>query len=136
MAPHAHSPPVGASERDLEGETQFYVRKMVENIKSAKALCPLDTPEKTDKATPFWNGFYEILSFTTLDAELEKAILRSSEIVRILPDIRFMMGEGEGALEVTYAERVAAAHDSTEGMTPSANFKMMALYTGCADVPL
>ncbi|KAM0559776.1 hypothetical protein ACHAPJ_004300 [Fusarium lateritium] len=100
--------------RDLEGEAQVYVKTMVENVKAAKALCPLDTPEKTDQVVPFWAGFYKVIGFTTLDLELETAVLAHPEILSLMPDIRYVMGECEGALEVTWAERVAAAKDSTE----------------------
>ncbi|KAG5754652.1 hypothetical protein H9Q70_002758 [Fusarium xylarioides] len=100
--------------RDLEVEAQVYVKTMVENIKAAKALCPLDTPEKTDQVVPFWNGFYKVIGFTTLDIELETAVLAHPDILGLMPDIRCVMGQCEGALEVTWAERVAAAQDATD----------------------
>jgi hypothetical protein len=105
--------------RDLEAEAQVYVKTMVENVKAAKALCPLDTPEKTDQVVPFWAGFYKVIGFTTLDIELETAVLSHPEILSLMPDIRYVMGECEGALEVTWAERVAAAKDTAEGMNLS-----------------
>jgi hypothetical protein len=116
MAPHVDFTPETAQGRDLESEAQVYVRKVVENTKGAKALCPLDTPEKTDQAMPFWVGFYDVIAFTTLDIELENAVLKHPEILKLMPDIRYVMGECEGALEETWAERVVAAKDSTEGM--------------------
>ncbi|KAM0349701.1 hypothetical protein ACHAPU_003530 [Fusarium lateritium] len=100
--------------RDLEGEAQVYVKTMVDNVKGAKSLCPLDTPEKTDQVVPFWAGFYKVIGFTTLDLELETAVLAHPEILNLMPDIRYVMGECEGALEVTWAERVAAARDPTD----------------------
>ncbi|KAF5631030.1 Nicotianamine synthase 3 [Fusarium sp. NRRL 25303] len=100
--------------RDLEAEGQVYVKTMVENIKAAKSLCPLDTPEKADQVVPFWDKFYKVIGFTTLDIELETAVLAHPDILGLMPDIRYVMGECEGALEVTWADRVAAAQDATD----------------------
>ncbi|CCT68257.1 uncharacterized protein FFUJ_07028 [Fusarium fujikuroi IMI 58289] len=100
--------------RDLEAEGQVCVKTMVENIKAAKSLCPLDTPEKADQVVPFWDKFYKVIGFTTLDIELETAVLAHPDILGLMPDIRYVMGECEGALEVTWADRVAAAQDATD----------------------
>lgn len=116
MAPHADFTLGTTPGRDLESEAQVYVRIVVENVKGLKKLCPLDTPEKTDRALPLWAAFYEVLAFTTLDIDLENAVLKHPEILKLMPEIRFVMGECEGALEVTWAERVMAAKDPTQGM--------------------
>lgn len=116
MAPHADSTLKATQGRDLESEARVYVHIVVENIKALKALCPLNTPEKTDRALPLWTTFYKVLAFTTLDIDLENAVLKNSDILKLMPDIRFVMGECEAGLEMTWAERVTAAKGPTEGM--------------------
>lgn len=101
--------------RDLIAEADIHVRKITINATAASLLCPLDTPEKTDEVTPFWTGFYEVLSTTTLDDELVDAILQHEDILKLMPDIRRVMGECEGALETTWAGRVASAETKAEG---------------------
>lgn len=116
MALVATSPSESYPSRDLASEAQVYVHQMITNINGASALCPLDTPEKTDQASSFFDGFYEIIAFTTLDIDHENAIINHPDIIKLMPDIRRVMGECEGALEVTWAERVAATRDSVEGI--------------------
>ncbi|KAG9239894.1 putative Nicotianamine synthase 3 [Calycina marina] len=114
MAPHAEPPLEGSQARDLESEVQVYVRKMIENVKGVKALLPIDTPEKADQVVPFWAGYYDIIAFTTLDIDLENALLESSGIRKLLPELRLVMEACEGAFETTWADRVVAARDSIE----------------------
>ncbi|KAF4628898.1 hypothetical protein G7Y89_g9253 [Cudoniella acicularis] len=100
--------------RDLAAEAQVYVRKMVSSVASLDALCPLDSPEKTEQAIPFWSQFYDVIGFSTLDIELENAILQHPDVLKLMPDLRRVMGECEVALEVTWAAKVAVARDPTE----------------------
>lgn len=101
--------------RDLAAEAQVYVLKIVSSVASLNALCPLSTPEKTEQAIPFWTQFYDVIGFSTLDIELENAILQHPNALKLMPDLRRLMGECEVALEVTWAAKVAVARDPTEG---------------------
>ncbi|OAP62553.1 hypothetical protein AYL99_01780 [Fonsecaea erecta] len=115
MVPHAISGPESTgSVRDLQSEAQYYVRKMTINITNASSLGPLDTPEKADELVALWDDFYEVIAFTTLDSELEREILEDPAIIKIMPDIRRILGESEVALEKTWADRVVAVKDPSE----------------------
>jgi hypothetical protein len=103
--------------RDLSADAQVYVHKIVSSVASLDALCPLDSSEKTQQAIPFWTQFYDVIGFSTLDIELENAILQHHEVLKLMPALRRLMGECEVALEVTWAAKVAVARDSTEGTT-------------------
>ena len=123
MAPVAVSPVVNIKiGRDVKSEADYYVQKMIKNIRGAGEYCPLDSPEKTDSATPNWRGFYDVLSSTTLDIDLENAIIKNPDIVNLLPEMRRVMGETEGALETTWAKRVTEAETSAEGKVASIKY--------------
>ncbi|PMB70828.1 putative nicotianamine synthase 4 [Beauveria bassiana] len=107
-------PQESAQRRDLEIEAQPYVQMIVENIQATKALCPLDTQYKVVKMMPSFNNVYSLLGFTTLDIDLENAVLQNQSIVKLMPDIRYVMGECEGALEVTSADKVIATSNITD----------------------
>ncbi len=55
-----------------------------------------------DQVVPFWVGYYGVIAFTTLDIEPENAVLEHPEIRKLLPDLRLVMGECEGAFETTW----------------------------------
>ena len=93
---------------------ELYVQKILASVKGASALCPIDTPAKTDELASHWLGFYEVIT-TTFNSELESAILQHPDIIKTVPEIRQILGEGEGALEMTWADRIASARSPAEG---------------------
>ncbi|KAH9904939.1 hypothetical protein F4778DRAFT_731243, partial [Xylariomycetidae sp. FL2044] len=115
MAPHAISPPESTdSLRDLKSETEVYVRRMTNGAKTLSALFPLDTAEKLDQLGPVWTPFYDVISWTTLDTDLERSVLQHPEIVKLMPDIRRILTEVEVAYEMLWADRVAATSSCEE----------------------
>ena len=119
MSPHESSPLHRPQARDLDAEVQIFVHKISSAIEVLKTLYPLDSPEKTEQATPWWNQIYDIIGFTTIDIELEKVFLNHPDILKLIPEVRQATINCEAAFEVTWSDRIALARDPTEGTTPS-----------------
>lgn len=101
--------------RDLPTEAQVYVYKIASAITVLNALYPLNSAEKVTQAVPCWNQIYDIIGFTTLDTDLENAILKHPNLVKLMPSVRRATIECEAAFEVSWADKIALARDPTDG---------------------
>ncbi|KAK4235856.1 Nicotianamine synthase 2 [Achaetomium macrosporum] len=100
--------------RDLEAEIQAYVSKVSCATAALEKLYPLDTPEKVDQAIRFWSDIYGCIAFTTLDTELEEAILTHRSMSELMPEVRRATVNCEAAFEIATARRMALARDAKE----------------------
>jgi PIN domain nuclease of toxin-antitoxin system len=103
------------SNRDLESEVGAYLS----NISSATAvlenLYPLDTPEKVEQAVGLWDRIYTAIGFTTVDTELEHAILTHRSMSKLMPEVRRATINCEAAFEIATARQTALAKDEKQG---------------------
>jgi hypothetical protein len=102
--------------RDLESEILAYVSRVSSATAALEKLYPLDTPEKVDQAVGFWDELYVYMAFTTLDTELEDAILTHRSMGELMPEVRRATINCEAAFEIATAQRMAAARDAKKGM--------------------
>jgi nicotianamine synthase len=107
--------PYEISQRDLESEIQAYVSRVSCATAALEKLYPLDTPEKADQAISFWDEIYTRIAFTTLDTELEDAILSHRSMSELMPEVRRAAVNCEAAFEIATARRMELARDAKEG---------------------
>jgi hypothetical protein len=99
----------------LELDVQAYVARVSSAAAALEQLYPLDTPEKIDQAIGFWDDLYARIAFTTLDVELEHAILGHRSMRELMPRLRRATINCEAAFEIATARRMAQARDGKEG---------------------
>jgi hypothetical protein len=101
--------------RDMESEVQAYVSEVSCATAALEKLYPLDTPEKVEQAISLWDKVYVHIAFTTLDTELEKAILSHRSVSELMPEVRRATVNCEAAFEIATARRMVLARDVKEG---------------------
>ncbi|KAH6634505.1 Nicotianamine synthase [Chaetomium sp. MPI-SDFR-AT-0129] len=99
---------------DLEPEVQTYLAAISQSTDALRKLYPLDTPEKADLASPLWDEIYTAIGFTTLDVELEHAILTHKSTAELMPAVREATVQCEAAFEIITARRLVQARDPDE----------------------
>ena len=85
-------------------------------------LHPLDGDDKLEKALPFWTTIYDATAFTTVDSDLEDAILKHSSICKLTPKVREAYRVCEEAIEISVAKRISQAEDAARGRAMGLTF--------------
>lgn len=101
--------------RDLESEIQAYVSEVSCATSALEKLYPIDTPAKLEEAISLWDKVYACIAFTTLDTELENALLSHRFMSELMPEVRRATVNCEAAFEIATARRMTLAGDAKEG---------------------
>ncbi|EEQ28001.1 uncharacterized protein MCYG_00889 [Microsporum canis CBS 113480] len=102
--------------RDLSTKASSYVKRVESAIAFLDALYPLDSPGKVEQALPLLeSAIRRLWLFTTLDTDLESAVIRQLQKFDIVSGVGRATVACEATFELYIANKVMAATDKAKG---------------------
>ncbi|KAF7192930.1 Nicotianamine synthase 2 [Pseudocercospora fuligena] len=100
--------------RDLRAEAEAYLEPLDTALLSLSRLYPLNEDNKLEKALQFWTTIYNATGFTTVDSDLETAILKHPWVCKLTPKVREAYRVCEEAIEISIAKRILQAGNAAK----------------------